>query len=82
MQLHLLAPPDEDKLTFSVIFDMDDDADVKESRIVHTVIRSDRRFAYEEVQAILEQNGVKDGTGLPAPAPGPGGMPASMPPSS
>ncbi len=65
--------PDEDKLTFSVIFDMDDDADVKGSRIVHTVIRSDRRFAYEEVQAILEQNGVKDGTGLPAPAPGPGG---------
>lgn len=65
--------PDEDKLAYSVIFEMDDNADIKNSRIVHTAIRSNRRFAYEEVQAILEQNGVVDGTGQPAPAPGPGG---------
>ena len=59
--------PDEDKLCYSVVFDMDDNADVKKWRLVHTVIRSNRRFAYEEVQQILEDNGVKDGTGQPAP---------------
>lgn len=52
--------PDEEKLTFSVIFDMDEDAKVYSSRIVHTIIKSNRRFAYEEVQAILEQNGEAD----------------------
>ncbi len=59
--------PDEDKLCYSVIFEMDDKADIKNWRLVHTVIRSNRRFAYEEVQQILEANGVKDGTGTPAP---------------
>ena len=49
--------PDEEKLTFSVVFDMDEEANIKNSRIVHTVIKSCRRFAYEEVQEILEQNG-------------------------
>ena len=52
--------PDEEKLAFSVIFDMDEDAKVYSSRIVHTVIKSNRRFVYEEVQAILEQNGEAD----------------------
>ncbi len=59
--------PDEDKLCYSVVFDMDENANVKKWRLVHTVIRSNRRFAYEEVQQILEDNGVKDGTGQPAP---------------
>ena len=59
--------PDEDKLCFSAVFEMDDNADVKRWRLVHTVIRSNRRFAYEEVQKILEDNGVVDGTGQPAP---------------
>ena len=59
--------PDEEKLAYSVIFDMDDDAVVKAYRIVHTVIKSDRRYAYEEVQQLLEDNGVVDGTGQPAP---------------
>ena len=59
--------PDEDKLCFSAVFDMDDNAEVKRWRLVHTVIRSNRRFAYEEVQQILEDNGVVDGTGQPAP---------------
>lgn len=59
--------PDEEKLTYSVIFNIDDNADIKASRIVHTVIRSNRRYAYEEVQQLLEDNGVKDGTGQPAP---------------
>ena len=62
--------PDEEKLAYSVIFDMDEEANVKKWRLVHTVIKSNRRFAYEEVQEILERNGVKEGTGEPAPAPG------------
>lgn len=49
--------PNEEKLTYSAVFDIDEDANVKRSRIVHTVIKSCRRFAYEEVQEILEQNG-------------------------
>ena len=49
--------PDEEKLCYSVIFQIDADAQVKDSRIVHTVIKSDRRFAYEEVQYLLEQAG-------------------------
>ena len=59
--------PDEEKLCYSVIFQMDDEANVKKWHLAHTVIRSDRRYAYEEVQQILEDNGVKDGTGEPAP---------------
>ena len=51
--------PDEEKLTYSVIFVLDEDANVKSYRIAHTVIKSNRRYAYEEVQEILE--GKKDG---------------------
>ena len=46
---------DEDKLAYSVILEMTDAAVVKRSRICRTVIRSNRRFAYEEVQAIIER---------------------------
>ena len=46
--------PDEEKLAYSVIFDMNEDAEIKDYRIVHTVIKSDRRFAYEEAQEIIE----------------------------
>lgn len=46
--------PDEDKLTFSVIFEMDKDARVINSRICRTVTRSIRRFAYEEAQEVIE----------------------------
>ena len=59
--------PDEEKLCYSVIFQMDDEANIKAWHLAHTVIKSDRRYAYEEVQKILEDNGVKDGTGEPAP---------------
>ena len=65
--------PNEEKLTYSAVFDMDENAEVKSWRLVHTVIKSDRRFAYEEVQQILEDNGVVDGTGEPAPPAGPEG---------
>ena len=46
--------PDEDKLAYSVVFEMDQDAYVRNARIVHTIIRSNRRFCYEEVQEIIE----------------------------
>lgn len=46
--------PDEDKLTHSVMFEMTPDAIVKNYEICHTVIRSVRRFAYEEAQDIIE----------------------------
>ena len=62
--------PDEEKLTYSAVFNMDGDGEVKSWRLVHAVIKSNRRFAYEEVQQILEDNGVMDGTGQPAPPPG------------
>ena len=62
--------PNEEKLAFSCIFNLDDDANVKAYRIVHTVIKSNRRYAYEEAQQLLEDNGVVDGTGDPAPKPG------------
>ena len=45
---------DEDKLTYSVLFEMDDEANVLRHRICRTVIRSNRRFAYEEAQQIIE----------------------------
>ena len=45
--------PDEEKLTYSVIFQLDEDANVKSYQIAHTVIKSNRRYAYEEVQEIL-----------------------------
>ena len=62
--------PDEDKLAYSVVFNLDEEANIKNHRIVHTIIRSKRRYAYEEAQQVLEANGVVDGTGNPAPDPG------------
>ena len=47
--------PNEEKLCYSVIFVMDENANIKDWHLAHTVIRSDRRFAYEEVQEILER---------------------------
>lgn len=47
--------PDEDKFSHSVIFKMDDDANVLSYKIAHTVIRSQRRFAYEEAQEVIEK---------------------------
>ena len=47
--------PGEDKLTYSVIFHIDDKARIKYHQIAHTVIHSDRRYTYEEVQEIIER---------------------------
>lgn len=46
--------PDEDKLTFSVIFEMTPAGKVVKSDIARTVIRSNRRFTYEEAQDVIE----------------------------
>lgn len=46
--------PDEDKLTYSVIFQMNDQAEIKHYEIAKTVTRSDRRFTYEEAQQVIE----------------------------
>ena len=46
--------PDEEKLCYSVIFVLDEEANVKDYHIAHTVIKSNRRYAYEEVQEILK----------------------------
>ena len=46
--------PDEEKLAYSVIFEMNEKAEVKNYRIRHTVIKSNRRFTYEEAQQIIE----------------------------
>ena len=47
--------PKEDKLTFSAIFQMTPKGDVKQYWLGRTVIHSDHRFTYEEVQAIIEE---------------------------
>ena len=46
--------PDEEKLAYSVIFTINEKAEVKDYRIRHTVIKSNRRFTYEEAQEIIE----------------------------
>ncbi|MGN0033268.1 MAG: ribonuclease R [Candidatus Limimorpha sp.] len=46
--------PDEDKLAFSVVFELNEKADIINKWIGKTAIRSNRRFAYEEVQAMIE----------------------------
>jgi ribonuclease R len=49
--------PHEDKLCFSVVFEMNQVAEVKSYRIVRTVIHSNYRFTYEEAQEIIENKG-------------------------
>lgn len=46
--------PNEEKLCYSAIFEMNDEADVLKYKIARTVISSDRRFTYEEAQSIIE----------------------------
>ena len=46
--------PQEEKLCFSVIFTLNDKAEIKQSRIVRTVIKSDSRLTYEDAQAVIE----------------------------
>jgi ribonuclease R len=48
--------PHEDKLTFSAIFQMTDKGEVNQYWLGRTVIHSDHRFTYEEVQEIIDQD--------------------------
>jgi ribonuclease R len=51
--------PDEEKLCFAAIFELNANAEVKASRICRTVIKSCRRFTYEEAQNVIE-SGIGD----------------------
>ena len=46
--------PNEEKLTFSAVFELDAEAKIKNSWFGRTVIKSDRRFTYEEAQERIE----------------------------
>jgi ribonuclease R len=46
--------PHEDKLTFSAVFEMDESGRLYDTWIGKTIIHSDRRFAYEEAQQIMD----------------------------
>lgn len=46
--------PNEEKLTFSAVFELDKDAKIKSSWFGRTVINSNRRFTYEEAQERIE----------------------------
>ena len=46
--------PNEDKFTFSAVFELDEDAKIHKQWFGRTVIHSDRRFAYEEAQERIE----------------------------
>ena len=46
--------PNEDKFTFSAVFELDDNGTIHNEWFGRTVTHSDRRFAYEEAQAVLE----------------------------
>jgi len=46
--------PNEDKLCFSIVFEMDAEANITNKWFGRTIINSNRRFAYEEAQSIIE----------------------------
>ncbi len=46
--------PNEEKLCFSSVFEMTDDAEVVAEWFGRTIINSDRRFTYEEAQLVIE----------------------------
>ncbi len=46
--------PKEEKLCFSAVFEMDEEANIQSEWFGRTVINSDRRFSYEEAQLVLE----------------------------
>ncbi len=46
--------PNEDKLCFAAVFEMDDQANIHDQWFGRTVIHSNRRFTYEEAQEVIE----------------------------
>ncbi len=70
--------PNEEKLTFSALFEMNAKAKVIKSWFGRSIIKSDRRYAYEEAQLILEKAGLAPDSGLD-PAKIPNNRPARKP---
>lgn len=56
--------PNEDKLTFSAVFEMDSSGKVHKEWFGRTVIHSDRRFAYEEAQEEMDKGGSEEAKAL------------------
>ncbi len=50
--------PEEEKLAFSVIFEIDQNGKVYNTSFEKTIIKSDKRFAYEDAQKSMDENGV------------------------
>jgi ribonuclease R len=50
--------PNEDKLTFSAVFEIDKNATIKKQWFGRTIIHSDKRFTYDDAQKIIENNDV------------------------
>jgi ribonuclease R len=46
--------PNEDKLTFAAVFEIDESAKIKNEWFGRTIIHSDKRFSYEEAQQVIE----------------------------
>lgn len=72
--------PDEEKLTYSAIFNFDEQGTLHNWHLAHTVIKSNRRFAYEEVQRIIERNGAASEADLALPGEHPEPLPAGSAP--
>ncbi|UMB53029.1 VacB/RNase II family 3'-5' exoribonuclease [Lutibacter sp. A64] len=53
--------PNEEKLTFSAVFEMNDKGHVLNQWFGRTITYSDKRFAYEEAQEIIENNTITSG---------------------
>lgn len=71
---------DEDKLAYSTIFHVNDKGEIADWHLAHTVIRSNRRFTYEEVQYTLERNGEASPEDLKLPGDHPEALPEGAQP--
>lgn len=71
--------PDEEKLAYSTIFVLNEKAEIVRWHLTHTVIRSNRRFTYEEVQNILERNNEASKEDLALPGEHPEPLPEGAP---
>ncbi len=49
--------PNEDKLVFSAVFELNGNAEIQQEWFGRCIIHSDRRFAYEQAQDLLDANG-------------------------
>ena len=58
--------PDEDKYTFSAVFEMNQRAEVLNVWLGRTATHSSFRFAYEEAQSVIEEAKVGEGYTIPA----------------